>query len=74
MDPQRHYAQYDLPFYREHIAPLLPPAVLDFHAHVWKSEHWREVMWRTDAAGGKYMVTLEQYGIEALQGLSLIHI
>lgn len=67
MDPQTHYQQYDLPFYRDHIAPLLPPAVLDFHAHTWTSAHWRDVAWQTDAAGGKYMVTLEQYGIEALQ-------
>lgn len=67
MNPQQHYDQFDLPFYRDHIAPLLPPVVLDFHAHTWKSEHWRDVAWQTDAAGGKYMVTREQYGIEALQ-------
>jgi len=67
MDPQQHYTQYDLPFYRDHIAPILPPVVLDFHAHTWKSEHWRDVAWETGAAGGKYMVTIEQYGIEALR-------
>lgn len=67
MNPQQHYDQFDLPCYRDHIAPLLPPVVLDFHAHTWKSEHWRDVAWETDAAGGKYMVTREQYGIEALQ-------
>jgi len=67
MDPQQHYAQFDLPFYRDHIAPLLPPVVLDFHAHTWLSAHWRDVAWETDAAGGKYMVTIADYGIEALQ-------
>jgi len=67
MNPQQHYDEFDLPFYREQIAPLLPPVVLDFHAHTWMSEHWRDVAWETDAAGGKYMVTIEQYGIEALR-------
>lgn len=67
MNPQTHYEDYDLPFYREHIAPLLPPAVPDFHAHAWLSAHWRDVAWETDAAGGKYMVTVPDYGIEALR-------
>jgi hypothetical protein len=56
-----HYEKTDLPFYREEIAPLLPPRLLDFHVHVWRREQWREKPWETDAAGGKYMVVQEQY-------------
>jgi glutamate-1-semialdehyde 2,1-aminomutase len=61
-----HYEQIDLPFYREYIAPLLPEEVLDFHAHTWEGDQLKSVPWKTDAAGGKYMVTWEQYGIERL--------
>ena len=35
--------------------------------HTWLSAHWRDVAWETDAAGGKYMVTIADYGIEALR-------
>ncbi len=60
------YEQIDLPFYREQLAPVLPRQVLDFHAHTWKSDHWKTVPWQTDAAGGKYMVTPQEYGVERL--------
>lgn len=66
MTEQERYETIDLPFYHRHIAPVLPPAVLDFHTHTWKREHWKEVAWETDAAGAKYMVTQEHYSIEEL--------
>lgn len=63
---QEHYQQVDLPFYAKHVAPLLPETVLDFHTHIWTREHWKEVPWQTDAAGGKYMVTQTDYTVEQL--------
>ena len=66
MIEQERYQQVDLPFYREFVAPLLPPELLDFHAHVWKREHWRERPWETQSAGGQYMVTETEYPAEAL--------
>ena len=66
MTEQERYETVDLPFYRRHVAPVLPPKVLDFHAHTWRRDHWIEVPWHTDAAGGRYMVTLEHYDVERL--------
>lgn len=68
MKEHERYATLDLPFYCAEIAPLLPPAVLDFHAHVWMREHWREVPWEAGTAGGKYMVTNVEYAPETLLG------
>jgi hypothetical protein len=51
----------DQAFYRKNIAPLLPPAVLDFHAHTWSSANWTAKPWETGLPGGKYMVTNEEY-------------
>jgi len=53
-------------FYREHIAPRLPPAVLDFHAHAWRKSDWHGVPWKTGARGGAYMVADEDYPVERL--------
>lgn len=61
-----HYETVDLPFYRGEIAPVLPPRVLDFHTHVWTKANWKETPWATDAAGGKYMVTNEEYPPEKM--------
>lgn len=61
MKEHTRYTDIDLPFYRSEIAPLLPPAVLDFHAHVWMPDHWRVVPWKAGTRGGKYMVTNTQY-------------
>ncbi len=66
MNEAERYHEIDLPFYRDEIAPLLPPRVLDFHVHIWRREHWREKPWETDADGGKYMVVQEEYPPEAL--------
>ena len=60
------YETVDLPLYREMIAPVLPPQVLDFHTHIWTRDHWHEVPWAADSAGGKYMVTWEAYETEHL--------
>jgi uncharacterized protein len=53
-------------FYRERIAPFLPPAVLDFHAHVWRKADWHAVPWKSGARGGGYMVADEDYPVEQL--------
>jgi len=63
---QKRYEQVDLPFYREHVAPLLPGEVLDFHAHTWLRAHWRAVPWKGDQDGGAYMVTVEDYDVGCL--------
>ena len=67
MTEQEHYDQIDLPFYREEIEPVLPPEVLDFHAHIWRKEDWQEIPWDENEAGAKYMITLPDYGLERLQ-------
>ena len=54
------------PFYREKIAPHLPPVVLDFHAHVWRRSDWHAVPWKSGAAGAAYMVADEDYPVERL--------
>lgn len=61
-----HYAVRDLPFYKETIAPLLPPMVLDFHTHTWSAKNWRMKPWESGQPGGSYMVTQEEYPPEAL--------
>jgi predicted TIM-barrel fold metal-dependent hydrolase len=53
-------------FYKELIAPHLPPIVLDFHAHTWRKSDWRSVPWESGAKGGKYMVAAEEYPVERL--------
>jgi len=67
MSDRERYENIDLPFYHDRVAPVLPERVLDFHTHTWKSEHWNKVPWKTDVNGAKYMVTLEQYGVESLR-------
>ncbi len=52
--------------YLREIAPFLPPAVLDFHTHIWSSDNWKERPWATDKRGGRYMVTNEFYPPEQL--------
>ena len=68
MANNEHYKQIDLPFYQNKVAHILPPEILDFHAHIWTREHWKEVPWeiRPRRTGSKYMVTLEEYGTERL--------
>lgn len=56
----------NLDYYRDEIAPVLPPAVLDFHTHTWSAENWQEKPWATDQRGGRYMVTDEFYPPEQL--------
>lgn len=67
MTEAEHYNQVDLPFYRAEIEPLLPPEVLDFHAHIWRKQDWQEVPWEENETGAKYMVTLPDYGLEQLK-------
>lgn len=67
MIEQDRYEKTDLPFYREHVAPVLPPQVLDFHAHAWLREHWLEPPAASNAPGARYMVTETHYSVEDLQ-------
>ncbi len=53
-------------YYQAEIAPVLPPAVLDFHTHTWSADHWKEKPWDTDREGGRYMVTNASYPPENL--------
>jgi len=53
-------------FYRNEIAPHLPPVLLDFHAHVWRKSDWRTVPWKSGAPGGTYMAADEDYPVERL--------
>ncbi len=53
-------------FYLSEVSPLLPPEILDFHAHTWVSENWKFKPWETEHEGGKYMVTDENYPPEKL--------
>jgi len=66
LSEQERYQQIDMPFYRQQLAPRLPEKVLDFHTHVWLREHFRQIPWNSDARGGKYMASEEQYDIEQL--------
>jgi hypothetical protein len=66
MTDNERYQQVDLPFYEGAVAPALPPTILDFHAHVWRPEHFLERPWDTERPGGKYMVTDTDYPVEAL--------
>ena len=51
----------DSSYYRNEIAPCLPPTILDFHTHTWSADNWKERPWATDKSGGRYMVTAEFY-------------
>ena len=66
MTEQERYERIDLPFYRERVAPLLPPQVLDFHTHAWTREHWRQPPGDPAVCGAKYMVTESHYTADDL--------
>ena len=81
MTEQERHEQVDLHFYRTHIAPVLPPTVLDFHTHIWRRDQWLSCP-SLDAAspageggsdvpsdgraGRQYMVTTYDYSREQL--------
>ncbi len=56
----------NIEFYVGEVAPCLPPRVLDFHAHTWSAENWKERPWDTATDGGRYMVTDAFYPPEQL--------
>lgn len=74
------YEYIDMPFYRSRIAPILPPKVLDFHAHAWCYDQWltskgdinHELLAGLDSTmvgsfgSAKYMATEIQYTVEQL--------
>ena len=66
MTDDKHYSEIDLPFYQAEVASILPPAILDFHAHAWSCDDWKFKPWEADAPGGKYMVTAERYPVDQL--------
>jgi predicted TIM-barrel fold metal-dependent hydrolase len=61
MSEQERYEKIDLPFYRGEIKPILPPSVLDFHAHIWSKSHWKSVPYVDGSPGGRYMVVETEY-------------
>jgi len=65
-DTVKRYTDIDLPFYKEHVAPVLPPAVLDFHTHVWIPDVLKESLADSEKTGAKYLVTEQNYPIERL--------
>jgi len=66
MTEQERYERVDLPFYRGEVRPILPPTVLDFHAHVWSKSHWRRAPYADGSPGGRYMVVQTEYPVESL--------
>ena len=67
MNEKEYYNRIDLPFYQNEIEPLLPVQILDFHAHIWRKQDWREVPWDENKEGARYMVTSPDYSLEQLQ-------
>lgn len=65
MNEEERYQTVDLPFYKNEIAPILPARILDFHTHAWSCADWRAKPWEEHDAG-KYMVSAEEYPIDAL--------
>lgn len=63
---QEHYQTIDLPFYKENIEPRLPENVLDFHAHVWHSSHYKINPGKKNKKGSDYMVTTTEYSFDSL--------
>ncbi len=67
MTEKERYEKIDMPFYRSEIEPLLPAEILDFHAHFWTQEQWKENPFEEKkAVGGAYMVTSRDYPVSAL--------
>jgi len=78
MTEQERYEQVDMPFYRSEVAPILPPAVLDFHTHAWRRDQWlgdpfvpgdespQENGSSVQPKGARYMVTTLEYSAEQL--------
>jgi glutamate-1-semialdehyde 2,1-aminomutase len=63
---KRHYEEVDMPIYHTFLSPYLPEKILDFHTHIWKSEHWKIIPWEKDIKGGRYMVVEKEYTAEKL--------
>ena len=60
------YRSYDQEFYYRYLDGSLPPVVLDFHAHTWRREDFRNVPWESGQEGGRYMVVRTQYPLDEL--------
>ena len=56
----------DRAFFDAELAPLLPPAVLDFHTHIWDRRNWHAAPWEAGAPGAGYMVTQNSYPVDQL--------
>jgi predicted TIM-barrel fold metal-dependent hydrolase len=66
MTEKERYLTLDLPFFRREISPWLPSKVLDFHAHVWRTEDWKAASRRMKERGTRYMVTEREYDFNRL--------
>jgi hypothetical protein len=66
MTEQERYERVDLPFYRDHVAPVLPPRILDFHVHTAAADQLRATPRELDKPGAKYMVTAKDYPVQRL--------
>lgn len=66
MDEKKQYKDIDLPYFNGEIKPRLPDTVLDFHAHVWQTNHWKINPWEKNKTGARYMVTDTEYPYEEL--------
>ncbi len=65
-DEQERYESVDLPFYRDEVSPVLPPRLLDFHAHSWRSAHRKKTVGEVDVPGTGYMISDKDYPVERL--------
>lgn len=66
IDDREAMSAAELEFYTSEVAPLLPPAVLDFHTHTWRASDWKATPWKANRPGGNYMVTNEDYPVDRL--------
>ena len=60
------YREYDQRYYDQFLDDVLPPTVLDFHAHAWQPEDFRLLPWQTDLTGGQYFVVDTDYPVTRL--------
>jgi len=63
-----YYNRVDMRVYRDEIAPILPPEVLDIHAHIWSKSLVAEKKYNRYAASDGYRGIPDQYGYAELEG------
>ena len=65
MPETERYDHVDMPYYKAYISPFIPEKILDFHAHVWKSDQWNSTR-PFESKREKYMTTDTEYSYQAL--------